>query len=515
LLKKSKSSSSLSHMFAKINRSSKDLTAAMPKDKENTTPPASASGHVNVETPVWAQFSSSVKPTARPSSQDGKEQNAVADEIARYTPQEYSPSKQRNFNGTLGRPGMRPTLSSKRQSTYAANFAAIGRRVSGQRHSMDIRRSDDSGTRSSKERRRVSGEKVMLQKRNSEERKVSGSSTEQAPLQEKLNVMKRGSKVMAAVAALQGRNKGQSAAKQDEPDPQAVDDAFEAVLESRNIPEPQRQKMRSLTLRVKQDFIKQDQGLKTAGNSPVGTVTNGTVVVETDTSAQQPVEEEDPKATKRSRARSRTFTFTKGDKRSGDASPAKKRRSQSKSSRPTSLHISTADAAKSPPASTPTSPFASTFGRKAAAPSQPSDYITYLKKNQDATKVEVGRLHKLRLLLRNETVAWVDTFLSLGGMTEIVGLLHRTMAIEWREEHEDNVLQEALSCLKGLCTTERAMGELEQVADELFPALIAMLFDEEKKGPAEYTTRGIIINVLCTFPSQFAPNLVQATNRRC
>lgn len=69
--------------------------------------------------------------------------------------------------------------------------------------------------------------------------------------------------------------------------------------------------------------------------------------------------------------------------------------------------------------------------------------------------------------------------------------------MEWRDEHEDQLLHETLLCLKGLCTTERAIEELEKVADKLFPALIGMLFDDEKKGPAEYTTRTIIITVLC------------------
>jgi hypothetical protein len=135
--------------------------------------------------------------------------------------------------------------------------------------------------------------------------------------------------------------------------------------------------------------------------------------------------------------------------------------------------------------------------KRASIPAVPSDYITYLRNNKDPVQVEVGRLHKLRILLRNETVAWVDGFLSLGGMTEIVGLLHRTLEIEWREEHEDQLLHEALLCLKGVCTTERAMSEFEKVADSLFPALIGMLFDDEKKGPAEYGTRGIVITVLC------------------
>jgi hypothetical protein len=60
------------------------------------------------------------------------------------------------------------------------------------------------------------------------------------------------------------------------------------------------------------------------------------------------------------------------------------------------------------------------------------DFVAYLRKVQRPELVEVGRLHKLRILLRNETVAWTDEFIGLGGMEEIVGLLHRTMEVEWR-----------------------------------------------------------------------------------
>ena len=281
-------------------------------------------------------------------------------------------------------------------------------------------------------------------------------------------------------------------------DEKTVDQAFEAVLDSRNVPEPMRQKMRSLTLRVKADFVKQDQEAS-KNSSPPGTATSTDSVVnakmspkkagDSSPTAQQKAEE-DSKTTKRSRARSRTFTFSKGDKRT-DGSPSKKQRSQSKN------RASNANETENRSPTTPTTPRASLDKRSSGTPAVPGDYISYLKKNTDPVKIEVGRLHKLRILLRNETVAWVDSFLSLGGMAQIVALLHRIMAVEWREEHEDQLLHETLLCLKGLCTTERAMGELEKVADELFPPLMWMLFDEEKKGPAEYGTRGVIITVLC------------------
>ena len=62
----------------------------------------------------------------------------------------------------------------------------------------------------------------------------------------------------------------------------------------------------------------------------------------------------------------------------------------------------------------------------------PQDYVTYLRKKKDLKDIELGRMHKLRLLLRNETVQWVTSFIQLGGMDEIVSLLHRIMEVEWR-----------------------------------------------------------------------------------
>ena len=71
-------------------------------------------------------------------------------------------------------------------------------------------------------------------------------------------------------------------------------------------------------------------------------------------------------------------------------------------------------------------------GGGAGSPSAPEDFVAYLRSEQNPEKVEVGRVHKLRQVLRNETVAWVETFIKLGGMMEIVDLLHRIMKIEWR-----------------------------------------------------------------------------------
>jgi hypothetical protein len=516
-VKKSKSTTSLSAMFGKMNRSTRDVAAYAPQQqphgKENTTPPESAVE--SADTPIWAQFASPGGNDSRP-SQEGRPSRDIHEEIDRYTPKDYSPGKQRNFFGSTrtSQPSLRPAAKERPRSTVFAPtdsfMGALGRKVSSARSSMEARRSEDSARRISKEELLRGNptsnptsnptERPALVHRHSE-RSASGSSNEQPP-KEKLNITKRGSRVMAAVAALQGKSKAPSVKEEEALDPKIVDKEFESVLASRNVPEPMRERMRTLTLRVKADFVRQDQGASKPAEADPAHTTPGA-------GAKEEVED-DSKSTKRSRARSRTFTFSKGDKKGGDSSPSKNARSRSKG-RPNSVLVPKGQSAHD--ALTPTTPTGNSWGRRGHATPAVSEYITYLRKNQDPKKVEVGRLHKLRILLRNETVAWVDDFISQGGMSEVVGLLHRLMGIEWREEHEDQLLHESLLCLKGLCTTERALAELEKVADELFPALIAMVFDDEKKGPAEYTTRTIIVNVLCKSRlSGIASNLLLITS---
>lgn len=67
------------------------------------------------------------------------------------------------------------------------------------------------------------------------------------------------------------------------------------------------------------------------------------------------------------------------------------------------------------------------------------------------------------------------------------------------------LLHETLLCLKALCTTSLALNQLSAIQPTLFPALLAMLFDSEKKGPSEFTTRNIITSVLFTYLSTSPP----------
>jgi hypothetical protein len=131
-------------------------------------------------------------------------------------------------------------------------------------------------------------------------------------------------------------------------------------------------------------------------------------------------------STKRSRPRSKTFTFSKRDK--GD-SPAKKQKPEAGLDAKRSSKI---EVIPKSPSSTSLANSGGGFFSKAPKAAVPQDYVTYLIKKQVIKDIELGRMHKLRLLLRNETVQWVTSFIQLGGMDEIVSLLHRIMEVEWR-----------------------------------------------------------------------------------
>ena len=56
-----------------------------------------------------------------------------------------------------------------------------------------------------------------------------------------------------------------------------------------------------------------------------------------------------------------------------------------------------------------------------------------------------------------------------------------------------------------MCTTTCALTELSNIHSTLFPTLLGMIFDKEKKGPSEFTTRGITMSLLFTYLSSSPP----------
>ncbi|KAK3350020.1 armadillo-type protein [Lasiosphaeria hispida] len=277
-----------------------------------------------------------------------------------------------------------------------------------------------------------------------------------------------------------------------------IDKHLEALLDRRNIPENQRYKMRNLNDTIKMEFIRQDWAETQAKLERPGTNESH---VSTDGSAAG----SDRDDSKKKHHRGISLTLGRGANKA-PPSPTKKQKTDSSLGR----HFrskSTESVASDHPSSVGETSSNVGLGifAKVKGQQRPADFVSYLRKVQQPELVEVGKLHKLRLLLRNETVTWTEDFIRQGGMEEIVELLHRTMAVEWREEHEDALLHENLLCLKALCTTALALQYLHSIHATLFPALLHMIFDPEKKGPSEFTTRNIITSVLLTYIECAAP----------
>lgn len=410
--KKTKSSTNLANLLSRP-KSSKSLRNQALEDeersrnnKENRSPTTLPVDAPARPPPIYAQFSSEYF-TKQPLG--GK---FLEDEIDLYTPQQYSPGKQRNFYGDLGG---QPTLNHRDEvpqrpkSTFLPSSFSI----------QDIsRRISSGGSRSSAEIvRRVSGAgRPSLDRKTT----VSSANSEKA---EKASAPAHRRHLREAMSAFTSKPKSREADTDPALDDKDIDREFEAMLDRRNIPEHQRGKMRSLALSMKKDFIKQDWAeIAASKNGRPGTNSSNS-------SAEAAAENNDMPEIKSKRPRSRTFTLSRANNKE-PTSPTKKRPELTlgRHSRTKSTE-SVKDGSKSLTATS--AAVAQNIIAKAKG-QLPDDFVSYLRKAQKPEVVEVGRLHKLRLLLRNETVAWTDEFVRQGGMEEIVGLLQRTMEVEWR-----------------------------------------------------------------------------------
>ncbi|KAL8825746.1 MAG: hypothetical protein Q9170_007677, partial [Blastenia crenularia] len=514
ILKRPKSSTGLSALLSrsKTPKDPKPECKSPIKDKENRTPPQTAD---LMPPPIWAQFASqhSQEPQMT-TTVPLNDRAAIEQEATLYTPQEYSPSKQRNFYD------YRPTLARKSDKKPRPRSEVVCSTERNETVSTPSRAQKETvsvtGKPPTKERQQEvygQGSEKSLQKDKSSqdaEKKADRASTENHPAA--VAKAKRGSRVMAAVAALNGSPTGAGEMPTNEPlvqifDVKAIESEFETLLETRNIPQVVRDKMRSLTTNIKADFIRKE---KFASSSVSSTESRSSAdlkdsprkrpmtgqrsntdqgLSQTDDESGDKTEDEGSPKKRRSRSRSRTFTFSKGD-----SSSKKKDKSERSKSRGRSRSQARAPEGVDTP-QTPDERRSFSFSR-APKPAIPEDFLSYLRKTQKPQDVEVGKLQKLRQLLRNETVGWVDAFVSQGGMTEIIGLLDRILKVEWREEHEDTLLHETLLCLKAMCTTSVALESLSGLAPTLFPTLLNMLFDEQRKGPNEFMTRNVVISLL-------------------
>ena len=241
-LKKSKSSTNLAAIFSRPKSSkggSKEEDSVKTKGKENQTPSQIAD---EAPPPIWAQFANpqthEIKRTTKIPLNDKWD---VEDEVALYTPQEYSPSKGRNFfeqpptlaGKDLPKPRPRSgilspspstnsfidTLTSLKQSSTSTASASSEQRTSNNH--------PDRSRKASREDGRLGQHPAA-----SEDRKISDGSARPG-----LTIAKRGSRVMAAVAVLNGKSKDVAASptKKVASNPAEIERAFEKMLVSSQI----------------------------------------------------------------------------------------------------------------------------------------------------------------------------------------------------------------------------------------------------------------------------------------
>lgn len=235
-------------------------------------------------------------------------------------------------------------------------------------------------------------------------------------------------RVLSAISTMGGQKpkspSPQPEASEPQIDPKEIDKHLEAMLDRRNIPENQRYKMRNLNSTIKMEFIRQDWA-ESEGRRLGRPSTNDSNDSSVNNSKNSRSDASDKK-----HSRGRSFTFSRNSWKIG-TSPTKSKKKEATvkgHSRNKSADSTTNDR----PASSGGASYSSNAFIAKVTGQQPSDFVNYLRKVQKPEAVEVGKLHKLRLLLRNERVAWTEDFIKQGGMKEIVGLLHRIMAVEWR-----------------------------------------------------------------------------------
>jgi hypothetical protein len=227
--KKTKSSTNLSAFLSRPKSfiGSRTESEASQQDKENETPPSSAS--LSAPPPIWAQF-------AKPITEEIKntykirlnDTNDDQDETELYAPREYSPSKTRNFHGA------EPVLEQKQERRGSPKSAMVD--------SVAAKTSSDTFTKLRKTSASKSGplERVQDKSKNAEATRGRTMAADTQRREENIAPGNQGqkttSRVMAAVAAFNGKSKDKDVApatpREAKPDPFAIDSAFEAMLVS-------------------------------------------------------------------------------------------------------------------------------------------------------------------------------------------------------------------------------------------------------------------------------------------
>ncbi|KAK5958386.1 hypothetical protein OHC33_000228 [Knufia fluminis] len=492
--KKTKSSTNLASLLKK--RSKKDLKADNKSDEVKTPPSPS-----KVTSPIWAQFA-----TQPLEGQDGTKQYPIAHmktlqhDTPPLTPQTYSDQHSAgqgqiqsyfDIDPELRMP-QRPYLEKRGSRSSIFTEELHTEPASPRADSLDLCQPRPNCSRQHSTESSASTKNI-------------GSPKAESPVKSK-------SRIFDALAAFnmkprKERDVTDELPNSDSVDTQEVDSAFENVLGRYDIPQNLRDHMRNLKPEVKAGLVK---GERIGSGSSNGESQQSSRSREVERPSSKDKENDGRRSRSRSRPRSRVFSMSRKSKDAASTKGEESTRSRSKS-RPKSADMSARPlSAISNMSTTSLASMAANDGT-----STPGDFIHYLCEVQKPELVEVGKIHKLRILLRNESVQWTDTFVKKGGMDEIAQLLHRIMKIEWREEHEDNLLHETLLCMKALTTTNLAMQRLESMEKDLLPALLKMLFDPERKGPAEFSTRALVISLVFAYLRSTLHQDLSIHEKRC
>jgi hypothetical protein len=232
--KKIKSSTNLAAMFGKGRRDKSPVKES--RDKENTTPPRSAHAQAPPRTPIWAEFSSQQEVTTTSKVPLNDQRRSVEDEIALYTPQDYSPTKQRNFFD-IGQPSIRPAQKERPKSMFipkststASLLETFSRKRSNERVPLSDTKGNEGRTRDSSPTKPA---RPILSRASTDTSSKDYSSKPMAPPPPPPVTTKKQNRVMAAVAAFNGKSKqAEGASTSAKLDPKVVDAEFEEVLVS-------------------------------------------------------------------------------------------------------------------------------------------------------------------------------------------------------------------------------------------------------------------------------------------
>ncbi|KAL4066928.1 armadillo-type protein [Scleroderma yunnanense] len=137
--------------------------------------------------------------------------------------------------------------------------------------------------------------------------------------------------------------------------------------------------------------------------------------------------------------------------------------------------------------------------------------------SSSSMSLDIDVVKKLRLMLRNEAAAWTEEFLRSGGYSALLTRLNEILEVEWREEqHDDQMLHELLRCFKALSTSSIGCFALRSSCPTPYVQLMSLLYSDKK--PGDVATRQLIVELLLIlfdiYPSSSLPSIGLSRLRR-